>query len=95
MKHLSNSQRNIIIFLHKEGKSLRDIAKRVGCSRNGVHVTIRRYLETGGVDERKKPGRRRLSTPRDDKVLVRLSLKDRHKTSPELVTEWKQSTGVQ
>jgi transposase len=95
MKHLSTSQRNIIIFLHGEGKSVRDIAKKVKCSRNAVHTTIKRQRETGSTEERKKSGRRRVSTQRDDKVLLRLSLKDRHKTSPELLAEWKSSTGVQ
>lgn len=93
--HLTNSQRSIILYLHKKGQSIRNIAQEAGCSIGGVQATIKRLKSTGTTDAKPKSGRKRISTPRDDKLLARLSLKDRRKTSLELCKEWQESTGVQ
>lgn len=86
-KHLSENDRSIIIHLYKEGRSQRDIATAIGCSKNGVLTTIKRWEETSDVKEREGRGKVSLVTPRVNRSLVRLSLNNRSRTSPHLSRE--------
>lgn len=73
---------------------MREIAKRVGCSRNGVSGVIQRYNETGSMKDKPRSGRPRKSTPREDRTLVRLSLTDRRKSSSELSRDWQDTNNI-
>lgn len=47
-----------MVTLYEEGKTeTGQITKRTGFSRKFVRNTIARYLETGGVEDRPRPGR--------------------------------------
>lgn len=92
--HLSENKRAIIIHLHKNGKSQREISRETSCSRNGVQVTIKRWLEEGTLKERDGRGRKKRVTSRVERRLVRLSMANRHLTSPELSRELELSTGT-
>jgi len=92
--NLTSEARSVIVFLHKEGYSVRKISEKVGKAKTTVYQIIKKFMETGSVADRPRSGRPRISTPRDDKVLIRISKKDRHKTSPELAKEWSESTGT-
>ena len=61
----TSEQRANIIFLHQEGISMREIAKRVKCTRNGVSDVIKRFRETGSTDDKLRSGRPRKSTHRE------------------------------
>lgn len=94
MPRLTTEQRAVIVHLHGQGKSNKKIAAEVGCSMKGVAGTIQRWKETGNTTESAGRGRKRASSQRDDRVLVRLSLADRSLNSTELAREWKESAGV-
>lgn len=95
MPHLSSEKHSLIIHLHDhQQKSVREIAEETKCSKSTVHYTIKRWKEIGSTNEREGRGRPQMATPRVQRSLVRLSLKDRHLTSPQLSTQLEESTGV-
>ena len=77
-------QRSNILLLHEEGLSQVQIAKRVLCSRNGVQSTLKRFAETGSVENRPIPGQPRKISVRSVRQLVRRSLSNRKLSSLEL-----------
>ena len=40
--HFTSQQRQLIFTMRKEGKSLRQIARQLGCSHSGIDVALRR-----------------------------------------------------
>ena len=53
-----------------------------------MYKTVRRHDETQSHADRQRVGRPKLSTVRDDRVLVRLSLQNRRETIPALRASW-------
>ena len=93
-KAICAEKRGIIIYLHKQGKSIKFIAKECGLSRTGVRGVLKRWKETGESKCKPRPGRTRKSTTRTDRTLVRLSLSNRKLTSSELSRDLRESTGT-
>ncbi len=81
-------QKTIIDTLHKEGKPQTFIAKEVGCSQSAVSKHVNRKLS-----ERKKCGRKRCTTNRENRSLMRIVKQNRFKNLGELQKEWTE-TGV-
>lgn len=92
-RELTLTQRIRIQFLHEEGKSQREIAKIVKCSRGAVEHTLKRFSGTGSHENRPKSGRKMVSSLREDRNLIRSSLRNRKKTSSELAAEVSEDTG--
>jgi len=63
------------------------------CCRSTVYDTLKRYDETSTHEARPKSGRPRLSTEREDRVLVRNSLNNRKLSIPQLRQAW-QTSGI-
>lgn len=84
---ISMVNRGKIVALHEELYSQREIAIRVGCSSSAVGEIIKKYRETGSVEDRKIPGRHRKTSARQDRLIVRKSLVNRFKTAPEIKAE--------
>lgn len=78
---LCNENRIKIQLLHEQGKSQVEIAKIIKCSRCAVQSAIKRFTETGSHANKLRTGRKRVTTARQDRILIRESLKDRKKTS--------------
>ena len=57
-------------------------------------ITLANQRKCGTVDDRKRSGRPRIATPRDDLALQRICLHNRRFTSSHLKREWEQSSGV-
>lgn len=91
---LSDHQRKLIMFLRKQGKNQNEIAKTVKCSRCAVQTTIKRFEETNSHSNRKRTGRKRVTTKREDRKLIRESLKNRKKTSSKLAAAFTEETGI-
>lgn len=83
-RNLSDEERSRILFLHEQGKSQVEIAKTLKCSRCAVQSAIKRFKDTGSHVDKKRTGRKRLTSKREDRNLIRESLKNRKKTSFEL-----------
>uniref|UniRef100_A0A2A4K090 Transposase Tc1-like domain-containing protein n=1 Tax=Heliothis virescens TaxID=7102 RepID=A0A2A4K090_HELVI len=85
---LSLEKRVQIQLLHEQGKSQVDISKTVKCSRRSVQYAIQRFSATGSHQNRPRTGRKRITTDRQDRQLLRESLRNRKKTSSELAAEF-------
>ncbi len=76
-------QKTIIDTLHKEGKPQTFIAKEAGCSQSAVSKHVNRTLSV-----RKKCGRKRCTTNRENHSLMRIVKQNRLKNLGELYKEW-------
>lgn len=77
LRHLSTLQVARITALLEEGFSMRYIAQRVDVSVSVMSRAWERYQKTGHYARRKGSGRRRITTIRQDRHLVRLILQRR------------------
>ncbi len=76
-------KKTIIDTLHKEGKPQTLIAKEAGCSQSAVSKHVNRELSG-----RKKCGRKRCTTNRENRSLMRIVKQNRFKNLGELHKEW-------
>ncbi len=76
-------QKTIIDTFHKEGKPQTFTAKEAGCSQSAVSKHVNRKLS-----RRKKCGRKRCTTNRDNRSLMRIVKQNRFKYLGELYKEW-------
>lgn len=83
-KELSIEIRSAIITLHKEGYSIRLIARKIHVSYKGVQNTIRRFNETGSLANRPRSGRPKCTTKQEDLTLKLISKRNRRLTAPEI-----------
>ena len=87
-----------ICTLKKEGYTEREFAKCFMVSNKGVHYTLKRPEETGSHDDRKRSGRKRVSTKSEDEQIIVTSERDRQNSlrvhvctqtgSTEVVVPW-------
>ncbi len=78
--------KTIIDTLHKEGKLQTFIAKEAGCSQCAVSKHVNRELSG-----RKKCGRKRCTTNRENRSLMRIVKQNRFNNLGELHKEWTQA----
>ena len=71
---LSEVQRAQIAALHKEGYSERSISEKMKCSKSAVHNAVVKFKNTGCYSTRKKFGRPRKTTPRDDAIIHKIAV---------------------
>ena len=76
-------QEMIIDTLHKEDKTQKVIAKEAGCSQSAVSKHI-----NGKLNGRKKCGRKRCTSNRDNGSLERIVKRSSFKNSGEIHKEW-------
>ncbi len=76
-------QETIIDTLHKEGKPQTSIAKEAGCSQSAVSKHVNRKLSI-----RKKCGRKRCTTNRENRILMTIVKQNWFKNLGELHKEW-------
>lgn len=84
-----------VVVLAEEGYSSRQIAMKVGVDHSTVLRIIKKFKETGETKDKARTGRPRKTTERDDRILKRISLNNRHLTSPDLLVEWNSKAGLQ
>ena len=75
---LSAEDRVRVVVLHEEGYSCNKIALRLKVAQSTVQQIIKKHRETGSVGDRKGRGRKRITTSREDRMIVKKSLKARH-----------------
>ena len=83
-----------VIGLWRAGHSYRHIADELNIHRNTVYGVVKRYNQRRTVVPRKSTGRRKLTTPRDDRSLIRIVQQNRRMTVPQLRQEWQRRTNV-
>ena len=64
----------IFLYFHELGPqlSIRAIAKRLHCSRDIVQTWIKRYQETGDVQDKEGRGRKRKTTAKEDLDIINI-----------------------
>ncbi len=83
MADLTVVQKTIIDTLHNEGKPQTFIAKEAGCSQSAVSKYVNRKLSG-----KKKCGRKRCTTNRENRSLMRIVKQNRFKNLGKLHKEW-------
>ena len=81
---LDYSVRQAIVKLHKEKHTIREISEKVKRSKSVVGRVVKSYNDTGKIVSAYKTGRPRKTSVREDRIMQRMSLKDRFKTCTEI-----------
>ncbi len=82
-------QKTTIDTLHKEGKPQTYIAKEAGCSQSAVSKHVNRRLSG-----RKKCGKKRCTTNRDNRSLMRIVKQNRFKNLTSQGMDWGWGQGI-
>lgn len=88
---LSPRKRGAISILRDQGLSVSEIARRLEISRCAVRYNLQKIEETGTYKDRARSGRKKKTSIREDRQLVRMSLANRRKTSSELAGDLNQT----
>jgi transposase len=76
-KKLTLEQRLTVIVKAKNGQSNKSIAAEMGINLSTVKRIKQKYHKTGSVKDKARSGRPRKTTPREDRVLIRMCLANR------------------
>ena len=76
---ISLENRGKVLVLSEKVYSQREVARRVGCCQRSVSDILKKARLTGGVRDRKIVGRKRKTTTKEDRLIVRKSKADRFK----------------
>ena len=80
-KHLSETDRLFIVFKSKEGCNISQISRELSVQRATVRNTLKKYEATLSVKNTAGQGRKKKSTERDDRSLLRIMKTNRHFTA--------------
>lgn len=94
-KQLSNSDKAVILALKSENLSARDIAKNIGFHHSSVSRFLIKFAKNKSALGNNHMGRKKLTTDAEDRMLCRLSLRDRFSSASVLQGQWLKSSGVQ
>ena len=81
---LDYSVRQSIVKLHKEKHTIREISEKVRRSKIVVGRVVKSYNDTGKIVNAFKTGRPRKTLARENRIMQRMSLKDRFKSCTEI-----------
>ena len=73
--------------LSEEGYTQRVIAAHVGCTQASVSGILKKKMVYGNVKDAKIPGRKRKTSQKEDRIVVRKSKTDRFKTASQIKAE--------
>lgn len=81
MPRLTAVERERAVGMLQIGTKVAEVAQLFGCTKATVHRLRNRFNQTGQTSDRPRSGRRRVTTPREDRYLVNIHLRDRFKTA--------------
>jgi transposase len=90
----SPKKRATAVVLRQESYTYQEIATRIGGDKSGVRRLCLKFEQSGKVTDRPRSGRRKVTTPQDDRQIVRMVLKDRKTTSRD-ISRSLETSGVQ
>ena len=93
-KDVSDEVRAVICTMFKNGKKVTAIAKDLSMSRGTVNTIIQRYKKAGQMKKGKRTGRPPKLTPRDERRLSRLILRNRRTPLMQILATFTASNDV-
>ena len=70
MPILNQNQRIQALAMPARGYNVSNVSRAVGCHRNTIIRLLQRFQQTGGVADRRKPDRPRVTNPRMDRFIT-------------------------
>ena len=93
-KELDEGKKASILVLLKEGFTEREVATKLSVSKTAVHYTKQKHKRFGTTKLQPGRGRKRLSSKRDDRSLIRSCLQNRRFTSSDLQKDWESTSNL-
>ena len=81
MPRLNQNQRIQALTMLARGDNFSDVSRAFGCHRNTIIRLRQRFQQTGGVADRRRPGRPRVTNPRTDRFITLTHLRRRFQTA--------------
>ncbi|XP_029652759.1 uncharacterized protein LOC115225894 [Octopus sinensis] len=91
---VSCDEKQRIVCLHQEGESNSEIATTVGRSRSIMQQIVARFKSSESTDAKPQTGRLRKTSPRQDRIMARTSLKDTFKSAAEISRKFSSTSDV-
>lgn len=88
VRHLSTDMRGLAIRYREDGRTQKDIGHLIGVSQSAVSKILTRHSTTGNIAAGVPPGRARITTARDDRVLLRMVQQNRRTPVSALTNTW-------
>ena len=80
MPRLNQNQRIQALTMLALGNNVSNVGRAFGCHRNTIICLRQRFQQTGGVADRRRPGRPRVTNPRTDRLITLTHLRRRFQT---------------
>ena len=77
MPRLNQNQRIQALPMLARGNNVSNVSRAFGCHRNTILRLGQRFQQTGGVADRRRPGRPRFTNPRTDRFITLTHLRRR------------------
>ena len=81
MPRLNQNQRIQALQMLTRGDNVSNVCRAFGCHRNTIIQLRQRFQQTGGVADRHRPGRPRVTNPRTDRFITLTHLRRRFQTA--------------
>ena len=81
MPRLRKDERLQVFVLLSSGTSVDDVARQFNCHRHTISRTRDRFQQTGDISDRSRSGRPKVTTARQDRLIVRTHLLQRFNTA--------------
>ena len=81
MPRVNQNQRIQALTMLARGDNVSNVSRAFGCHRNTIIRLCQRFQQTGGVADRRKPGRPRVTNPRTDRFITLTHLRRRFQTA--------------
>lgn len=95
IKQSTLEERKLVIQLHLDGKSEREIAILVKKSKSIVHDIVARYKENGLIANKQRRARPKKLSPKDESRILREVKKNPFISAPKLTAMVKEASGVE
>ena len=89
---LNQNQRIQALTMLARGDNVSNVSRAFGCHRNTIIRLRQRFQQTGGVADRRRPGRPRVTNPRTDRFITLTHLRRRFQTATSFARQYGIST---
>ena len=88
MPRLHQNQRIQALTMLARGDNVPNVSRALGCHRNTIIRLRQCFQQTGGVADRRRPGRPRVTNPRTDRFITLTHLRRRFQTGTSSVRQY-------